>query len=469
MSSFDLVVRGGTVVTENDTAQSTDVGIVDGRIAQLGHGLIGRETIDATGLLVLPGGVDAHCHIAQVSSTGLLTADDFESGGLAAACGGTTTMIPFAAQHRGQSLTAVVEDYKAHAAKAYIDYAFHLIVSDPTAHVLSEELPTLVRAGHTSLKVYMTYEALRLTDEQILDVLVVAKREGALTMFHAENHDAIAWRTRELLRQGKTEPKYHPEARPEAVEREATARAIMLSEIVNVPILIVHISGREALTEIRRAKARGVSVFAETCPQYLVFTARDLDKPGFEGAKWMFSPPARDVASQHALWTGLRDGTIDIFSSDHAPYRYNDARGKRAHGDTAPFPKVPNGVPSIEVRLPLLFSEGVAQQRIGLQTFVRLTATEPARLYGLYPQKGTIAPGSDADLAIWDPSRDVTVTHSLLHDQMDYTPFEGMRMRGWPRHVVLRGAVIVRDGTPVGSAGKGQLIPRLAGAYARKS
>ena len=456
---LDLVIRGGTVVTAADAFRS-DVGIRDGRIVALAErlGPAGRE-IDATGLLALPGGVDSHCHIDQESSTGLITADDFFTGGISAACGGTTTIIPFAAQHRGQSLMTVVEAYHRRAlAKAFVDYAFHLIVSDPAEHVMCEELPALIAEGYTSFKIYLTYDALKLTDRQALDVLSLARREAALVMVHAENSDAIAWRTEGLLADGKSAPKFHPAARPPVVEREATFRAIALAELVDVPILIVHVSAGEALDEIRRARWRGVKVFAETCPQYLVFTAGDLDRPGFEGAKFMCSPPPRDLASQQALWRGLATSIIDVFSSDHAPYRFDDPRGKKAFGESPPFDKVPNGVPSLEVRLPVLFSEGVGKGRIDLNRFVALTATTPARLYGLYPRKGTIAVGADADIALWDPKKDIVIDRFTLHDRMDYTPFEGMKVRGWPVMTISRGEVIWADGEVRGEAGRGVFL-----------
>ena len=458
---LDLVIAGGTVVTAEGTVRC-DVGIRHGLIAALGSALgPAGDVLDASDRLVLPGGVDAHCHIDQVSSTGLVTADDFHSGGISAACGGTTTIIPFAAQHRGLSLTQVVRDYERTAApKAFVDYAFHLIVSDPTPVVLNEELPQLIREGYPSLKIYLTYEALRLTDRQVLDVLQVARREGAVTLFHAEHHEAIAWHIERLLREGKTGPKWHPYARPEAAEREATGRACFLAETTGAPILIVHVSAGSPLDEIRRARARGVQVLAETCPQYLVFTRDDLDKPGFEGAKWMFSPPARDAAAQAALWEGLADGTFDIFSSDHAPYRYDDPQGKKAHGDEAPFTKVPNGVPSLELRLPILFSEGVQRGRITLERFVALTATNPARIYGLAPMKGTIAVGADADLAVWDPNRVAVVRRDLLHDRMDYTPFEGMSLTGWPVTTMSRGEIVWHEGQVRGIAGRGRLLRR---------
>jgi dihydropyrimidinase len=458
--AFDLVIRGGTVVTASSTRPECDVGVVDGRVTALGTLAAGREEIDARGLLVMPGGVDAHCHLAQKSSTGLYTADGFLSGSRSAAAGGTTTIVPFAAQHRGDSLRDVVSAYREQARESILDYAWHMIVADPTERVLTDELPGLVAEGHVTFKIFMTYDALRLNDRQILDVLAVARRSGALTMFHAENHDGIAWLTQQLIAEGKTTPKWHPYARPEPVEREATARAIMLAELVDVPILIVHVSGREALGEVRAARQRGSRVFAETCTQYLSFTRDDLDRPGFEGAKLMFSPPARDAASQAALWEGLRDGAIDLFSSDHAPYRYNDTAGKMAHGTDAPFPKIPNGVPGLAMRMPLLFSEGVQRGRLTPERFVELTSTAPARIHGLYPRKGTIAEGSDADLVLWDPAREVTVTLAMMHDAMDYNPWEGQRISGWPAMTISRGEVVMRDGVITAEPGRGAFLAR---------
>src|SRR6266567_2558407 len=308
MEAYDLVIRNGTIVTASDTVRC-DVGIRSGVIATLGDGLpAGAREIDAGGKLVLPGGVDSHCHIEQQSSNGILCADDFYSATVAAAFGGTTTVIPFAAQHRGQSLRQVVVDYHAAAApKAVIDYAFHLIISDPSEQVLGQELPALIRDGYTSFKVYMTYDLLRLDDRQMLDILALARREGAFVMVHAENHDMIAW----------------------------------------------------------------------------------------------LADPPRDKAGQEAVWRGLANGTFQVLSSDHAPYRY-DETGKLPKGDKTTFKDTANGVPGIELRVPLLFSEGVGKGRIDLNRFVALTATNHAKLYGLYPRKGTIAVGSDADIAIWD-------------------------------------------------------------------
>ena len=459
MAEFDLVVRGGTVATAADTVRA-DLGVKDGRVAALGAALgAGKRELDARGKLVLPGGIDSHVHIEQKSSLGVMTADDFFTGTRSAACGGTTTIIPFAAQHRGMSIRQVVKDYHAAAGpKAAVDYAFHLIVSDPTEQVLGQELPALIRDGYTSFKIYLTYDALKLDDRQTLEVLALARREGALVMVHAENHDIIAWLGERLLEAGRTAPKYHAVAHAKTAEREATHRAISLAEIVDVPILIVHVSSAEAIEQIRWAQGRGLKVYGETCPQYLFLSDGDLDRPGFEGAKFMCSPPPRDAANQEAVWRGLQAGAFQVFSSDHAPYRYDDPAGKMKFGRNAPFKAVANGVPGIELRLPLLFSEGVGKGRLTLNEFVALTATNAAKLYGLYPQKGTLAVGSDADFAIWDPDKEVVVSQALLHDAMDYTPYEGRCLTGWPIATYLRGQAVAEAGEFVGARGQGRFL-----------
>jgi len=460
MSDFDLVIRRGLVATASD-AVVCDVGVTNGRIAALGAALPkGSKEIDAQGLLVLPGGIDSHCHLAQRGPSGSRHADDFLSGTVSAACGGNTTIMPFANQMKGQSLRAVVDDYHRLAVgKAVIDYAFHMIISHPTPAVLGQELPALVASGHTSFKVFMTVDAFMLDDRQILEVLEAARREGALVMVHAENNDAIAFLSERLLREGRTEPKYHAVARPMAVEREATHRAISFAEITDVPILIVHVSGREAIEQIEWARQRGLKIYAETCPQYLFLSAEDLDRPGLEGAKFMCAPPMRGKENQQSVWQALQRGTFDVFSSDHAPFRFAGPDGKCLHGAGAPFTKVANGLPGLETRLPLLFSEGVGKGRIGLGDFVALSATNAARVYGLYPRKGTIAVGSDADIAIWDPDREVTITKSILHDKADYTPYEGMTVRGWPVMTLSRGEVLWEDGKVLATPGRGEFLP----------
>ena len=459
MPDYDLVIRNGIVATAADTTVC-DVGVKDGVVATLGRGLgRGRREIDASGKLVLPGGVDSHCHLEQRSSAGIVCADDFYSGTVAAAFGGTTTVIPFAAQHRGQSLRRVVEEYHdAARPKAVIDYAFHLIISDPTAEVLGQELPALIRDGYTSFKVYMTYDLLQLNDGQMLDILAVARREGALVMVHAENYDMIKWLTQRLLERGLAAPRYHAVSHAQLAEGEATNRAVSLSQLLDVPILIVHVSAAEAIQVIRSAQTRGLRIYGETCPQYLFLTADDIAKPGLEGAKFCCSPPPRDRDAQEAVWTGLKNGTFQVFSSDHAPYRY-DATGKLPYGERTTFKDIANGVPGIELRLPLLFSEGVQRGRLDLNAFVALTATNHAKLYGLYPRKGTIAVGGDADIAIWDPERETPITAGMLHDNVGYTPYEGRRLRGWPVTVLSRGRVVVEDGALVAERGSGAFLP----------
>ncbi|MGI9334986.1 MAG: dihydropyrimidinase [Gammaproteobacteria bacterium] len=458
MTTPDLVIRGGTVVTATDMARC-DIGIQGEKVVALGEGLPGApREIDARGKLVLPGGIDSHCHIEQRSSAGIVCADDFYSATVSAAFGGTTTVIPFAAQHRGDSLRDVVQAYHACAGpKAVIDYAFHLIVTDPTAQVLGQDLPALIRDGYTSLKVYMTYELLQLSDHEILDVLAVARREGAQVMVHAENHDVIRWLTQRLLEAGHREPKYHAVAHARIAEGEATHRAISLAELLDVPLLIVHVSAKEAIDEIRSAQTRGLKIYGETCPQYLFLTANDLDRPDMEGAMYCCSPPPRDTVAQEAVWRGLTNGTFQVMSSDHAPYRF-DASGKLAAGADAAFNRIAMGVPGLELRQVLLYSGGVRTGRLDLHRFVALTATNAAKLYGLHPRKGTIAVGSDADIAIWDPEREVTVTYDRLHDSAGYTPYEGRRITGWPTTVLSRGRVVVADGELSADRGSGTFL-----------
>ncbi|HEY3074097.1 MAG TPA: dihydropyrimidinase [Burkholderiales bacterium] len=451
---FDLVIRNAQLTAGG----RCDIGVSRGRIASLAQDLPkASKEIDAAGRRVLPGGVDAHCHLDQPVPAPMKMADDFESGTRSAACGGTTTVIPFAAQQKGHSLAAAVEDYHRRAkAKALIDYAFHLIVTDPTEKLLADELPRLIREGYTSFKLYMTYDDLKLADGQILDVLDVARAQGAMAMIHAENAECIAWLTRRLERAGQTAPRFHAASRPMLVEREATHRAISLAELVDVPILIVHVSGREAVEQIRWAQAHGLRIYAETCPQYLFLTADALGLEGFHGAKCVCSPPPRDKANQQVIWDAVADGLFTVFSSDHAPFRYEDPHGKKLGGREVPFRYIPNGIPGLETRLPLLYSEGVLAGRISIERFVELTAANPAKLYGLYPRKGTIAVGADADLVIWE-ERDVTIRNETLHHAVDYTPYEGMRLRAWPAVTVARGEV-VWDGSPRGVPGRGEFL-----------
>jgi dihydropyrimidinase len=453
---FDLVLRNGRVALPEGVVVA-DIGIADGRIAAIGPAIArGREELDASQRLILPGGVDAHCHMDQQPWEGRETADDFRTGTLSALCGGTTTVIPFAMQMRGQSLRAIVDDYHRRARpKAHVDYAFHLIVGDPTPEVLERELPALIAEGCTSIKLYLTYEGLKLDDYEVLKTLEIARREGALVMVHAENDACIRWLTERLLEAGKTGLRYHVAAHPEIGDREATHRAISLAELVEVPILIAHVAAAGAVDEIRRARARGLEIYGETCPQYLFLSAEDIDTPDLSGAKCVCTPPPRDKSNQPAIWQGVIDGTLGVFSSDHSPWHYAD---KISGGPGTPFTRIPNGVPGIETRLPLLFSEGVHGGRLTIEQFVERTATAPANLYGLFPRKGVIAVGSDADLAIWDPEREVVITNDILHHNTDYTPYEGRRVKGWPVVTISRGEILWIDGEVRSNAGRGRFL-----------
>ena len=456
MDRFDLIVRGGTIATASDVFRA-DIGIRNGRIAQIGEALTGDcEVIDASGKYVLPGGIDSHVHVSQPSGEGIVMADDFESGTLSALFGGNTTIMPFCLQEKGRPMREALTAYhKLAEGNCYTDVSFHLIVSDPTDSLLGQELPALAADGYSSFKVFMTYEDLRLSDAEILKTLDVARSTGATVMVHCENEDAIRFLIARHEAAGDVAPRAHASTRPVAVEREATHRALSLAEIVDVPIVIVHVSNGEAMEEIARARARGLKVVGETCPQYLVLTAEDLDGMDWEGAKFVCSPPPRDKAAQAECWRGIETGVFDLFSSDHCPFRYDDERGKRNPKGLTSFRHIPNGIPGVETRLPILFSEGVMKGRIDLPRFVSLAATAHARTYGLYPEKGTIAIGSDADLAIWDPAEKRTIRHADLHDGADYSPYEGLEVTGWPTTVILGGRVMVRDNTLVGAKGDG--------------
>ncbi len=461
MTDFDTIIRNGLVV--NATAQQIcDIGIKDGLIAGLGTDLgTAVHVIDATGNIVVPGGIDSHVHIAQPSGDGIVMADDFATGTLSAICGGTTTILPFCLQQKGQSLREVLKDYHAKAdGNCHADVSFHLIVTDPTPNVLGQELPALVEEGYTSFKVFMTYEGMRLYDNEILATMDCARDTGALVMVHCENEDAIRYLIGKHEAQAKLEPKYHATTRPQVVEREATHRAISLAEVVDVPLVIVHVSNGPAMQEIRAAKARGRAIVGETCPQYLMLTAADLDMTEWEGAKFVCSPPPRDAESQAACWEGIETGVFDLFSSDHCPFRYDDPEGKLNPKGQKNFRWIPNGIPGVETRLPILFSEGVGKRRIDLQRFVALSSTNHARLYGLYPRKGLIAIGSDADLVIWDATESRPIEQARLHHGADYTPYEGLHITGWPILSMLRGTVVMEGGEPTGRAPDGRYLVR---------
>jgi len=466
MSDYDLVIQGGTVASVSGVFKA-DVAVRGETIAAIGLGLTGKRVIDARGKLVLPGGVDTHSHIEQLSAAGIMNADSFESATTSAAYGGTTTVISFAAQHRGKDLRQVVDDYAVLAKRgSVIDYAFHMIVANPDEKTIKTDIPALIGEGHASVKIFMTYDLIKVDDEPLLDVLLAARKARAMVCVHAENHGMIAWMGKKLVERGYVAPKFHSISHPRGSEAEAFTRLILMSELIDQPIMIFHVSTAEGAAVIREARGRGLKVFAETCPQYLFMTKHDLDKPGLEGAKWMCSPPPREQADQDALWRSLALGDLQTVTSDHAPYRF-DATGKLSAGPNPTFKQIANGLPGLEVRLPLLFDAMVSKGRPefdgrGLEAFVALTATNPASIYNL-ETKGEIAPGKDADIAIWDPNREVTITDEMIHDLTGFTPFAGRTVKGWPETVLVRGREVIAGGSLKASPGSGRWLKRTGG------
>ena len=460
MSDFDLKIINGTVANATETFQS-DIGVKNGLITAIGKKIgDAKKIIDASGKLVLPGGIEAHCHIEQESSGGIMTSDDYYSGSVSAAFGGNTCLIPFAAQHRGQKLQDVLDLYHGRAApKSVIDYSFHLIISDPTDEVINRELPSVIKQGVTSFKVYMTYEKLIVDDNQMLHIMAAAKKLGALTMIHAENNAMINWMSEKLMDASHKEPKYHALSHPRTAESEAINRAVALSSFIDTPILIVHVSTEAGARIIAKARYDGHKVFGETCPQYMFLNAENMDLPDMQGAQFCCSPPLRDRASQEEIWRCLQNGTFQVYSSDHAPYRFDDS-GKLHAGKDAPFTKIANGLPGIETRLPLLFSEGYIKKRITLNHFVALAATNASKIYGLDHRKGSITEGKDADIAIWDPNIKRIIKAKDLHDNMEFTPYEGMEITGWPETMIQRGEVVIEENELRADRGDGKFIHR---------
>jgi dihydropyrimidinase len=456
----DLVIRGGQVVTPAGVIEA-DVAVSDGRIAAVGQAPEkATRDIDAAGKYVMPGGIDPHAHIEQMSGMGQWNADTFETATCSALMGGTTSVISFAAQAAGERLADTVSNYAARAERgAMMDHAYHLTLTDPDVPDFEADLAKLVARGHRSFKVFTTYN-IRLDDAALLRVLTLAKRFGALVCVHAENDAIISAARDALIEAGCIAPKDHARSRPRMAEIEAVERLCRFAEYLDQPVMLFHISTAEAVDAIRRAKARGAPVRAETCPHYLLMTEEVLDRPGLEGAKWMCSPPQRTMADQAALWAGLADGTLDLVSSDHAPYRF-DATGKLAAGPNAGFHQIANGLPGLETRLPLMFDAMVSKGRGGPEVFVKLTASAAAEIYGL-GAKGMIAVGHDADLVLWDPEREYTYGADDLHDNVGYNPWEGRTVRGWPVHVLLRGQTVMQDGQFTGEAGAGQRLDRPA-------
>ncbi|KAK9457773.1 D-hydantoinase [Dipodascopsis uninucleata] len=476
--NFDLVVTNGIIVTSSQTIYppNSDIGVVDGVITSIGRGLVAfanptATVIDADGAHVTPGGVDTHVHISQGS--GGVTMDGFDTGTRSAICGGTTSIVCFAQQDiKEENVIQCVKNYHMKAEShggTYCDYGFHVILTNPTKDILERQLPILKNEeGISSVKLYMSYDQRQLTDQQIMSILAVTRQLGMTTMIHAENWDMIKFIIKQLEERKQTDPYYHAVSRPAITEIEAAYRAICLAELMDAPILLVHISTRKSRDHVRDAQTRMLPVHAETCPQYLYLLSDALKKSDYEGAKYVCSPPLRDNKDDiDALWEGIANGTFTTISSDHAPSCFDHQHGKKIGLDpetkVARFTKIPNGLPGVETRLPLAY-QGVNDKRITAEKFVEVTSTNPAKLYGL-DKKGVIAPGYDADIVIWYPINSAegrtVVTNEKLHHRVDYTPYEGYQLDNWPRYTILRGMIVWdRDNNKIGPQGYGKFVKR---------
>jgi dihydropyrimidinase len=454
-----LLIRNGIVITATDLYEG-DVFIDGEKIAAIGSSLPmnADRIIDAKRKYVLPGGIDVHTHL-DMPFGGTTSGDDFESGTIAAAHGGTTSIVDFAIQYKGQTLHHAWATWMTKAeGKAAIDYGFHMIITDLSDQV-EEEMDALVRQGVTSFKLFMAYPGVfMLDDASIFRALLRTGKNGGTICMHAENGGVIDVLVKKALAEGKTAPKYHALTRPARAEGEATHRAIALAEMADVPIYIVHLSAAEALEMVTEARDRGLPAFAETCPQYLFLSYDNYEEPGFNGAKYVMSPPLRPKETQERLWRGLAFNDLQAISTDHCPFCMKEQKALGRND----FSKIPNGAPGIETRMSLVYDGGVRTGRISLNRFVELTSTSPAKMFGLFPRKGTIAPGSDADIVIFDPEKKVRLSQKTLHMKVDYSPYEGREVVGVTDTVISRGRVIIDGGKFVGRAGSGSFIKRAS-------
>jgi len=454
-----LLIQNGTVVTAEKTFPA-DVLVEGETIKEMRPGISpsGHQVQDASGMLVLPGGIDAHTHL-DMPFGGTTSSDDFGTGTRAAAFGGTTTIVDFAIQTRGSRMRHALDTWwKKAEGRACIDYGLHMIITDLGGAGL-EDMDEMVREGVASFKLFMAYpNVLMVDDATIFRALRQTARNGALICMHAENGGVIDVIVQQALAEGKTAPVYHALTRPTTAEAEAVHRAIALAEIAGAPVYIVHLSSEAALNEVREARSRGVPAFAETCPQYLLLTIEELKRPGFEGAKYVFTPPLREKENLPKLWDGLKTDNLQVVSTDHCPFCFADQKvlGKND------FTKIPNGGPGIENRLQLVYHHGVNQAKLSLNRFVEIVSTAPARIFGMYPRKGTLAPGSDADIVVWDPNADHVISSKTHHMRVDYSMFEGARVRGNARQVFSRGELIVDNGVFLGKPGRGKYLRRAA-------
>jgi len=453
------LIKGGTIVTAVDRYVG-DVLVEEEKISLIGRSIdvAADKVIDAAGKYVLPGGVDVHTHL-DMPFGGTTSADDFHSGTVAAAFGGTTSIVDFAIQYKGQTLHHAWETWMKKAeGKAVIDYGFHMIMTDLNDHV-EAEMDALVKQGVTSFKLFMAYRGVfMLDDASIFKALLRSGQNGATICMHAENGDVIDVLVQRALAAGHTAPKYHALTRPPRAEAEATHRAISLAEMADVPIYIVHLSAAEALDMVTEARDRGLPAYAETCPQYLFLSFDNYEEPDFGGAKYVMSPPLRERAKQDQLWRGLAFNDLQCVSTDHCPFCLKEQKELGRHD----FSKIPNGAPGIETRMSLVYDGGVRTGRISLNRFVELTSTAPAKIFGLFPRKGTIAPGSDADIVIFDPNRTITLSARTLHMNVDYNPYEGRQVTGATDTVLSRGRLVIENGQLAARGGSGSFLKRAA-------
>lgn len=453
-----ILIKNGEIVTSVNRFKS-DIYIGNNKITAIGKKLTksAKDTvIDADGQYVFPGGVDVHTHL-DMPFMGTSSSDDFESGTIAAVCGGTTSIIDFVMPEKGQSLLDALSIWQKKAkGKAVIDYGFHIAIVDWNEKI-EKEIPKIIEKGITSLKVFMAYKGvLQISDSQLRNAMSEIKKCGGLTLIHAEDGDAIFDLQEKFIKEGKTQPKYHELSRPSDLEKSATARAIDIAQITKAPIYIVHLSSKSALEEIKRVRLKNSPIFTETCPQYLILTKGKYEKSGFNGAKYVMSPPLRSKEDNEALWQGLANGFIQIVSTDHCPFSFKDQKvlGKND------FRKIPNGCPGIEDRLKLMYTYGVLENRITLNKFVEVTSTNPAKFFGMYPQKGIIAIGSDGDLTIFDPKIESKFSVKNSHHRCDYNTYEGFKYKGAPTVVIVKGKIAYKDGKFCGEIGSGQFVKR---------
>jgi len=455
---MSILIKNGTIVTASDQYVG-DVFIEGEKITTIGTALTmpADRVIDATGKYVLPGGIDVHTHM-DMPFGGTTSADDFESGTIAAAFGGTTTIVDFAIQYRGERLHDAFETWSKKAqGKAAIDYGFHMIITELSDQV-EEEMDAMVRQGVSSFKLFMAYPGVfMLDDASIFRAMLRTGKNGGTICMHAENGGVIDVLVKKALAEGKTAPKYHALTRPARAEGEAAHRAIALAEIADVPVYIVHLSAAEALEQVVEARDRGLPAFAETCPQYLFLSYDNYEEPGFEGSKYVMSPPLRDKSTQDRLWRGLAFNDLQAIATDHCPFCMREK-----HLGDGDFSKIPNGAPGVETRMSLVYDGGVRTGRISMNRFVELTSTSPAKIFGMFPKKGTIAPGSDADVVIFDPEKTTTLSAKTHHMKVDYNPYEGRPVTGVTETVLSRGKVIIDAGKFTGRAGAGSFLKRSA-------